>query len=161
MQPIFLNLVTNHAADLASAITVTADYNTFVDVVTNRTTANQIAWGDSITNQANKNTVVEPWNTYFKTLGTLASCQAAQETATLPYYTLAEAWVSDFGLWSRRGYSLCFDMAVQAGGMTAACHSDIMAFIAALPTTNLTAELRELYVMRYFASRRADDITSA
>ena len=33
-----------------------------------------------------------------------------------------------------------------------------MDFIAALPTTNITPELRELYVMRYFAYRRANDI---
>jgi len=161
LQPIFTGLINNHNADVQAAFTVTADYNTFVDVVKNRTTADQITWGDSITNQANKNTVIEPWNTYFVTLGTKASCQAAQETATQPYYTLAETWVSDFGLWSRRGYSLCFDMAVQAGGMTAQCHTDIMAFIAALPTTNITAELRELYVMRYFANRRANDVSSS
>ena len=87
LQPIFPDLINNHPADLQAAITVTADYNTFVDVVKNRTTAEQITWGDSITNQGNKNTVIEPWNTYFKTLGTMKSCQSAQETATQPYYT--------------------------------------------------------------------------
>lgn len=161
LQPIFKDLINNHVADVQAAFTQTADYNTFVDVVLNRTTADQIAWGDSITNQSNKNTVIEPWNTYFKNLGAMASCQAAQENATVHYYNLAEQWASDFGLWSRRGYSLCFDMAVQAGGMTTACHTDIMNFIAAQKTQpHMTPELLELYTMVYFANRRANDVTS-
>ena len=161
LQPIFTDLVNLHPADVQTAFTVTADYNTFIDVVKNRTTAQQISWGDSITNQANKNTVVEPWNTYFKTLGTLKSCQDRQEVATIPYYNLADQWAGDFGLWTRRGYSLCFDMAVQAGGMTAQCHTDIIDFITTQKTVpNLTPELMELYTMRFFARRRANDITS-
>lgn len=162
LQPIFKDLINNHPDDLAAAITNTTDYNTFVDVVTNRTTADQISWGDSITNPNNKNTVIEPWNTYFKTLGTMASCQAAQENATMQYYNLAEQWCSDFGLWSRRGYSLCFDMAVQAGGMTQSCHDDIMNYIATQKTQpNMTPELLELYTMVFFALRRSADVTSS
>lgn len=161
LQPIFTNLLANHPADVQAAFTVTADYNTFVNVVQNMTTAQQIAWGDSITNQSNKNTVIEPWNTYFKNLGAMPSCQAEQEKATLPYYTLAETWCSDFGLWTRRGYSLCLDMAIQAGGMTTQCHTDIINFIAAQKLMpHLTAELLELYTMTYFARRRSLDVTS-
>lgn len=161
LQPIFRDLINLHAADVQAAITATADYNTFVDVVMNRSTTDQIAWGHSISNVGNMHQVVEPWNTYFKTLGTFKSCQDRQEAAVQPYFTLSDTWCSDFGLWSRRGYSLAFDIAVQAGGMSTACHTDIMNFIAALPVTNLTAELRELYVMRYFANRRSDDVTSS
>lgn len=164
LQPIFKDLINNHAGDVAAAFTATADYNTFVDVVMNRTTADQIAWGDSITiydaNGKATDVAKDPWKGYFTTLGTFASCQAAQENATLPYYNQAEQWAGDFGLWSRRGYSLCFDMAVQAGGMTTQCHTDIMNFIASLPT-NLTPEVRELRVMRYFAIRRSQDVTSS
>lgn len=162
LQPIFQDLLTNHTADVQAAFTLTADYNTFVNVVQNMTTAQQIAWGDSITNQGNKNTVIEPWNTYFKTLGTFASCQAAQETATQPYYNTANTWASDFGLWTRRGYALCLDMSIQAGGMTALCHSDIMDFVAAQKLMpNMTPELQELYVMAYFAYRRSNDVSSS
>jgi len=161
LQPIFRDLINLHPADVQAAFTVTADYNTFVDVVLNRTTTNQIAWGDTITNQANKNTVIEPWNTYFRTLATFKSCQDRQDQAAQPYFTQADTWASDFGLWTRRGYSLCFDMSVQAGGMTTQCHTDIMNFIAALPTTNITPELKELYTMRYFANRRANDVSSS
>ena len=171
LQPIFNNLIDNHLEDIQAVFTVLADYNTFIDLVKNKTTAEQIAWGESQTAytldgngqiiKSSGHSYKEPWNTYFKNLGALPSCQAAQETATIPYYTLAETWASDFGLWSRRGYSLCFDMAVQAGGMTAQCHQDILDFITqqkALP--NVTPELMELYTMRFFAQRRANDITS-
>src|SRR5436305_13514411 len=172
LQPILRDLVNLHTADVQASFTVTADYNKFVDVVLNYSTADQMAWGTSITHYTSFNgdgTPVkstgrsdnEPWNTYFKTLGTFKSCQDRQEAAVKPYFNLADGWCSDFGLWSRRGYSLAFDIAVQGGGMTTACHTDIMNFIAALPTTNLTPELRELYVMRYFANRRSDDVTSS
>src|SRR5436305_7497072 len=161
LQPIFRDLVNLHPTDVQTAFTITADYNEFVDVVLNRTVAQQMAWGNSITDPNNNHKVIAKWDAYFKTLGTLKSCQDRQEAAVVPYFNLADGWCSDFGLWSRRGYSLAFDIAVQGGGMTTACHTDIMNFIAALPTTNLTPELRELYVMRYFANRRSDDVRSS
>lgn len=155
-QPIFSDMIANHAADVQAAFTATADYNTFVDVVTNRTTTDQIAWGDSITDPTNKHLVIEPWKTYFTTLGTFKSYQDRQDLACQPYFNNANTWVGDFGLWTRRGYSLCFDISVQYGGISTAAHTDIMNFVAALPNT-LTDELKELRKMRYIAWRTAQD----
>src|SRR5690348_12788244 len=72
-QPVFQDMINLWSDDLAAAITNTNDYNTFVDVVMNRTTTDQIAWGESISDQTNKHKVIEPWNTYFTTLGTKES----------------------------------------------------------------------------------------
>jgi hypothetical protein len=155
-QPIFRDMVNLHAADLQSVITTTADYNTFVDVVLNRTTANQMAWGTSITDMTNKHKILEPWATYFKNMGNLKSYQDRQLAAVKPYYNTADQWASDFGLWSRRGYGLCFDNAVQYGGMNTTCHTDILNFAAGLPTY-YAPEFRELKIMRYFAWRVCQD----
>jgi hypothetical protein len=160
-QQIFKDMFTNHAADMAAVFTATADYNTFYDVCFNRTTANQMAWGTSITvlnaNGTKSNKVVEPWNTYFTNLGTYKSYQDRQDVACQPYYTNADTWISDFGLWTRRGYALMFDVAVQYGGIAAATHTDIMNWIAAQPTARITPELIELRRMRYIANRLATD----
>jgi hypothetical protein len=157
-QPIFQDMILTWTDDLVASITNTTDYNTFVDVVQNRTTADQIAWGDTITNQTNKHLVIEPWNTYFKTLGTKESYQNRQDMACNIYFQNANTWCSDFGLWTRRGYSLAFDISVQYGGISTAAHTDIMNFVAALPNT-LTDELKELRKMRYIAWRTAQDHT--
>jgi hypothetical protein len=155
-QPIFQDMILTWTDDLVASITNTTDYNTFVDVVQNRTTTDQIAWGDTISNPANKHTIIEPWNTYFQTLGTKESYQNRQIMACTPYFNNADTWCSDFGLWTRRGYGLMFDISVQYGGITTAAHTDIMNFIAALPTY-LTDELKELRKMRYIAWRTAQD----
>jgi hypothetical protein len=156
IQPIFRDMVNLHAADVQAAFTNTTDYNTFVDVVLNRTTTNQMAWGSSITDQTNKHKTIEPWNTYFSTLGTFKSCQDRQLLGVQPYYNTADQWASDFGLWTRRGYALCFDNAVQYGGMNSACHTDILNYAASVQN-NYTPEYRELLIMRYFAWRVCQD----
>jgi hypothetical protein len=160
LQPIMKDMINLHNADVQAAFTATADYNTFVDVVMNRTTADQIAWGNSISDPANLHKVVEPWNTYFVNLGSFKSCQDRQMSGCTPYFNTADGWASDFGLWTRRGYALCFDTAVQAGGMTTACHTDIMNFVASVQN-KYTPEYRELLIMRYFAVRRSADVTSS
>lgn len=167
-QPIFRDLINNHPDVVSTAFPVTADYNKFVDVVLNYTTANQIAWGTSITHYTSFNadgspvkttghTVNEPWNTYLHDLLISPEGQARQmETVVSTYYANADKWTGDFGLWSRRGYALCFDIAVQFGGILTATHTDITNFIAALPKT-LSPEVRELRSMRYVADRCSAD----
>lgn len=159
VQPIFTSMITNYAADLQGAFTVTADYNTFLDVVQNRTTADQINWGDSISDPTNKQKVLEPWNTYFKNLGNYQSYQDLQMNACGPYFDNAKTWTGNYKCWSRRGYSLLFDIAVQYGGISAAADTDINNFITSLDTVTptLTPELRELRSLRYIAWRTAQD----
>jgi len=166
IQPIFRDLINQHPEDVQAAITSTADYTTFVDVVMNRTTTNQIAWGESITlweynadgtkKSGSGHKTKEPWNTYFLNLGAMKSCQDRQMLGCNNYFNTANGWASDFGLWTRRGYALCFDNAVQYGGMTAACKTDILNYIATINPT-YTAEYKELLTMRYMAWRVCQD----
>jgi hypothetical protein len=157
-QPIFKDMFNYHAADMADSFTNTADYNTFYDVVFNRTTTNQIAWGETISDQTNKHKLLPTWAGYFATLGTKKSYQDRQDTACIPYWNNAKTWVSNYGLWTRRGYALMFDIAVQFGSVSSAANTDILNFIAAQdPNKTLTPELTELRRMRYIANRCAQD----
>ena len=65
----------------------------------------------------NRHGFIEPWNTYFMNLGILPESIALQKVNASWYYTIATQWFNDFKLWSRRGYSLMFDIAVQSGSM--------------------------------------------
>jgi hypothetical protein len=168
LQPLLKSLFENHPDVVAAAFTNTADYNTLYDVVYNRTTADQIAWGESVTYwlyDANGNKIttgasghsyIEPWNTYFHDLGVSPEGQAAQNAGVQSYWNTANTWFSDFKFWSRRAYALCFDNAVQYGGMTTTCHTDILNFVNGQATT-LSPEVRELRAMRYFAWRVCQD----
>lgn len=157
-QPIFQDMILTWNDDLTASITNTNDYNTFVDVVQNRSTTDQIAWGDTISNPSNKHTVIEPWNTYFATLGTKETYQNRQDMACTPYFNNAKTWCGNYDLWSRRGYALCFDIAVQYGGISSAANTDILNFIAGLNTIQgLPNEVQELRKMRYIAWRVAQD----
>jgi hypothetical protein len=161
IQPILKDMFNYHNTDMAAVFTSTADYNTLYDVVFNRTTTEQISWGDSITilnaDGTRSNKVIDIWNTYFTNLGTYTSYQERQIVSVdSTYWANAKTWVSDFGLWTRRGYALCFDIAVQYGGISTTAHTDIINFAAGLPG-NLTAELKELRLMRYIANRVAQD----
>jgi hypothetical protein len=156
-QGMFKDMFNLYPDDIAASITNTADYNTFYDVVFNRTTAEQMSWGSSITDQTNKHKLIEPWNTYFITMGTKESYQNLQIEYATPYLQNAKNWCSDFGLWTRRGYGLMFDISVQFGGISTAAHTDIMNFIAAMPTANIPPEVIELRKMRYIADRTAQD----
>jgi hypothetical protein len=161
-QPIFKDMFNLHPDIMAEVFTTTADYNTFYDVVFNRTTANQILWGDSITilnaDGTRSNKIKDPWAGYFVKLGTYKSYQDRQDVASAPYWNNAKTWSSNYGLWTRRGYTLMLDIAVQFGGISTAANTDILNFIAAQdPNKVLTPELRELRRMRYIASRCAQD----
>ena len=108
---------------------------------------------------------IEPWNTYFMNLGILPESIALQKVNASWYYTIATQWFNDFKLWSRRGYSLMFDIAVQSGSMnpkvsgaTYDLIGEINAWYAALDKTGKTErELEELKLQK-IANRRSDYI---
>src|SRR4051812_40687096 len=129
IQPLFLDLINNHIDVIAKCFTATADYNKFIDVVKNYSTADQIAWGTSITHYTSFNadgtpvkstghTVVEPWNTYFVNLGKEPACQSKQNALCQNYFNSANVWKGDYSLWTRKGYALLFDIAVQSGSIS-------------------------------------------
>jgi hypothetical protein len=159
LQPIWRDLINNHPDVVAQAITTTTDYNTFVDVVLNRTTADQIAWGNSVTDPANQHQLLQPWATYFNNLGMTPESQARQNQACQPYFDSANTWKGDYSLWTRRGYALCFDIAVQSGSISTAVHDLIMSDFANI-NLNDSRESIEVQKMQIIANRRADAVSS-
>lgn len=73
--------------------------------------ANQISLG------TNRYKVDPPWAEAFARLGSFADVQALQLKAVDKYFAIARRDVGRFGLTSELGFGLCFDVAVQNGGI--------------------------------------------
>ena len=108
---------------------------------------------------------IEPWNTYFMNMGILDESIALQKVNASWYYQIATTWFYDFDLWSRRGFSLCFDIAVQSGsmnpkvnGVTYDLIGEINSWYAALDKTGKTAQELETLKLQQIANRRSDYI---
>ena len=108
---------------------------------------------------------IEPWNTYFMNLGIFDEAIALQKVNASWYYTIATQWFYDFNLWSRRAYSLMFDIAVQSGSMNPKVDGvvydligEINSWYAALDKTGKTALELETLKLQQIANRRADYI---
>ncbi|MFP5109627.1 GH25 family lysozyme [Neobacillus sp. C211] len=156
LQPILKDLINNHN-DLVRGI-FGIDYDEFYDVVFNRTTANQIAWGAEITNPNNKHELLPPWNDYFYRLGTSPEGIQRQKDATIDYHNQAKKLFDQFKLWTRRGYALCFDIAVQSWAPNATATTNINNDIAALNEASMSAEEYEHQKLVIIANRTADTI---
>ena len=95
-----------------------ANYVVWRDMMLRGDFAEILAWADPRSETAtNKHSLIEPWNTYFMNLGITSEAIALQKTNAQWYYDIALQWFNDFDLWSRRGYALMFDIAVQSGSM--------------------------------------------
>ena len=113
IQPLLKFMFENHNAVTTSVLG--ANYDTLYNVTYNMTTPQQIAWSDGISVGADKRTVAEPWNTLFMNLGRTPECIAQQITYSENWRPNALRWFDTLGLWSRRGYALCWDISVQMG----------------------------------------------
>lgn len=112
LQPLWQHMNTNHN-QLCRDIFGT-DYQTWADIIVD-TTTDQIAWGESITDQTNEYRTIEPWNTYFMELGTSQPSIDKQIDMSATWRTPAEKWFESLGLYSRRGFALLWDISVQMG----------------------------------------------
>lgn len=160
LQPIWRDLINQHPDVVKSALSNKWDYDYFADLILNKTKADQVAFGDRITDQTNKHKVVEPWNTYFRNLGITQESINRQMVAAEWYYGETIKWFNEFNLFSRRGYALLFDIAVQSGGISQAVKDLIFADFAAINTTGKTKEQIETEKMIIIANRRADAVSS-
>jgi len=160
VQPLFNHLIDNFPSVVLTAFNnVQADYNTFVDIVKNKTTTEQIAWGDSITLSTNKHKLILPWSTYFSQLGVTSQSIAKQDELCGPYLANAESWKTKYGLWSRRAFGLTFDIAVQAGGISTTTDTNIKNDINALDKTAYSKNDYETQKMIIIANRCADAVS--
>lgn len=159
LQPIMKNMFTLHNDVVLKAFNGDmTSYNTFKDVIMNKTKEEQVAWGDSISNPNDKYQVVEPWKTYFKKIGTSKECIDEQIKASKWYYDQAEKYYKTFGLWTKRGYALMFDIFVQSGAISDKTRDLILSDFKSMNTKNMTKEQIETKKMNIIVNRRAEDV---
>lgn len=77
----------------------------------------QLDWANSISLGTNKHRIEQPWEKAFGTLGTFPKVQAVQLKQVKKYWDIALRDVERFGLETELGIALCFDIAVQNGGI--------------------------------------------
>lgn len=83
-----------------------------------KTTEELLAWADSISTGARKQSVIEPWRSGFAALGAEPLVQEIQRRhARESYFAPAIATADRLGLDTDSGIALCFDTQVQNGGV--------------------------------------------
>lgn len=116
IQPILKYMFENHDAVTRTALG--SLYDEIEDVTYNRTVNQQIAWGDSIslgTTKEEKRQVQTVYKNAFMALGTNQACIDFQIPFSEQWRSNAKKWFDTLGLYSRRGYALCWDISVQMG----------------------------------------------
>jgi hypothetical protein len=94
-----------------------ADYQEWANVLAD-TLPNQVAWGDSISiplGNDPKRGVDPIWKAYFQDLGETQASIEKQITYSESWLPNAHKWFDTLGLYSRRGFALCWDISVQMG----------------------------------------------
>lgn len=94
------------------------NYIEWEDVLNNRTVDQQIAWGDSIslgTTAEEKRQIDPTWKALFQSLGETKESITQQITYAQDWLPNAHRWFNTLGLYSRRGFALCWDISVQMG----------------------------------------------
>jgi len=88
--------------------------------VLKKSTSDQIAWGNSISNPKDKRYLIEPWKTAFSKLVRSESFIEIQDTSpvTIGYYNKATEIMESLGLKTVRGYALAFDISVNNGSIS-------------------------------------------
>ena len=173
LQSIWKDLYNAYYTMVKSKFTVTADFTIWEDWLFNKTIPQQIAFADTdFTDWANDSTghaVQEPWKTYFMNLGITPESQLRQQQEVdSMYHPNALKWFNDFGLWTRRGYALMFDISVQNGSINPLDVNDqpidvmgrIFTRFSALNTTGLTAEEIETEKMKLIVEERAKEVSA-
>jgi len=77
----------------------------------------QLAWANSISLGTNKSRVEETWAEAFATFGSFPEVQVIQLRRVNDYWKLAQHDAARFSLKTETGVALCFDIAVQNGGI--------------------------------------------
>lgn len=90
--------------------------------VLQRPVPEQIAWGRGISEGADKQRIRPEWADAFRRLGERPEVKAIQLSHTDTYWRRAVADASRFSLKAELGLALCFDIAVQNGGIDAGRH---------------------------------------
>ena len=125
-----------------------------------------LPWADARSDvNFDKHKMKEPWNTYFANLGTTPQSIEMQKNYSSWYHQIARQWFFELGLFSRRGYALAFDIAVQSGSMNPKVDGVVYDLIGEINTwwetvdkTGKTVQELEKEKLIKIANRRADYI---
>lgn len=158
LSPIWLSLINNHPSVCSASFSNQADYTYWRDLILSQNYTNIKAWSTNITDPTNAHKVIEPWSTNFYKLGITDESRQAQIDAANWYYSLADTWKQKWNLWTRRGYALLFDIAVQSGSISTTAQANIDADIANLVQSNYTREEYEHQKLLIIANRKADEV---
>jgi hypothetical protein len=132
-------------------------YQEWSDVLA-MTTTDQVAWGDSIslgTTQEEKRQIDPTWKALFQTLGETQESIEKQKTYSESWVPNAMKWFKTLGLYSRRGFALCWDISVQQGRLFS-LNQIIQDFKTIDPTGKTRAEIEE-EKLRFICSRTSYD----
>lgn len=77
----------------------------------------QIAWANDISVGVRRYRILPEWEKAFKKLGSFKEVQKIQLESVKKYWDIAERDVNRFDLKTEAGFALCFDIAVQNGGI--------------------------------------------
>jgi hypothetical protein len=94
-----------------------ANYTEWADVLA-MPIVDQVAWGDAMslgTTQEEKRQIDPTWKGLFQILGEQPESIAQQITYAEDWLPNAHKWFDTLGLYSRRGFALCWDISVQMG----------------------------------------------
>lgn len=159
LSPIWIDLINNHPAVCAACFSNQSDYTWWKNLILANVYANLKSFGTNITDPTNSHKVIEPWNTNFTKLGMTPEAIQRQIQAAEWYYTTAVSWKNEFGLWSRRGLSLCYDIAVQSGSISQGTKDLIKADFLGINSDGKTKEQIETEKLIIIANRRSDAVT--
>jgi hypothetical protein len=82
------------------------------------TTANQVAWADARSvygNGRDKGILNATWKPLFQALGETQPSIDKQIEMSVEWLPNTEKWFEQLGLWSRKGFALCWDISVHLG----------------------------------------------
>jgi len=109
----------------------------------------QVAWAARLSTIDQFN-LIEPWNSYFKSLGVTLECQALQLKYAEEYYQKVEKDFYNLELTSERAYALLFDIAVQLW------HVPIDQIWADFDETGVEDEVEKLVIVAKRSAERAN-----
>ncbi len=161
--PIFQNMFNNQNLFMRDALG--SRYQEFYNVCFNYSTAQKVAWGDSISlitadPSTNKHDVIQPWKQILHDVGVSDACQGYQVDAAQWFYDQALAWFKEFGFWSEQAFALLFDISVQNGSISQAVKDQINAATVTF-TQAKDPKTLEVERMKIVANKRADAATAS
>ncbi|OKP99530.1 hypothetical protein [Paenibacillus sp. P46E] len=111
LAPLLKEYIENHATEF-SGVFGTTKAATLKGIILNKTKAEQIEWGASISTSGGQ--VVSEWKTLFENMGAKSANQAIQKTHAQSYVDRALSYATKFGIISTQGLAFLFDHAVQS-----------------------------------------------